>query len=80
LGYLDDITWIASSKEELEYMLSEADSYYTFINIKVNKQKSILMMNNISHMINNQIILKFDSEHIILSNTSKDQSIQFLGV
>src|SRR6266542_6636685 len=78
LGYLDDTTWIASFKEELEYMLSEADSYYTFMNIKVNKQKSILMMNNISHMINNQIILKFDSEHIILSNTSKYQSIQFL--
>jgi len=61
-------------------MLSEADSYYTFINIKVNKQKSILMMNNISHMINNQTILKFGSEHITLPNTPKDQSIQFLGV
>src|SRR6266540_525702 len=61
-------------------MLSEADSYYTFMNIKVNKQKSILMMNNTSHMINNQTILKFGSEHIILSNTSKDQSIRFLGI
>ena len=80
MGYLDDTTWIASSKEELEHMLSEADSYYTFMNIKVNKQKSILMTNNTSHMINNQIILKFDSEHITLSNTPKDQSIRFLDV
>ena len=77
---MDDITWIASFKEELEHMLFEADSYYTFMNIKVNKQKSILMMNNTSHMINNQTTLKFDSEHIILSNTPKDQSIRFLGI
>ncbi len=77
---MDNTTWIASSKEELEHMLSEADSYYTFMNIKVNKQKSILMMNNISYMINNQTILKFDSEHITFSNTLKDQSIRFLGV
>ena len=75
LGYLDNTTWIASSKEELEHMLSEADSYYTFMNIKVNKQKSILMTNNTSHMINNQTTLKFDSKHITLSNTPKDQSI-----
>ncbi len=61
-------------------MLSEANSYYTFMNIKVNKQKSILMTNNTSHMINNQTILKFGSKHIILSNTSKDQSIRFLGI
>ncbi len=80
LGYLDDTTWIASFKEELEHMLSEAYSYSTFINIKVNKQKSILMTNNTNYMINNQTILKFGSEHITLSNTPKDQSIQFLGV
>ncbi len=72
LGYLDDTTWIASFKEELEHMLSEADSYYTFMNIKVNKQKSILMTNNTSHMINNQITLQFDSEQITLSNIPKD--------
>ena len=50
------------------------------MNIKVNKQKSILMMNNTSHMINNQTTFKFDSEHITLFNTPKDQSIRFLGV
>jgi len=80
LDYLNDTTWIASSKEKLEYMLSEADSYYTFMNIKVNKQKSILITNNTSYMINNQTTLKFGFKHITLSNTPKDQSIRFLGV
>jgi len=80
LEYLNDTTWIASSKEELKQMLSKTDSYYTFINIKVNKQKSILMTNNTSHMINNQTTLKFGSEYITFSNMPKDQSIRFLGV
>ena len=77
---MDDITWIASSKEELKHILSETDSYYTFMNIKVNKQKSILMTNNTSHITNNHTTLKFGSEHITLPNTSKDQSIRFLDV
>src|SRR6266540_7221828 len=38
------------------------------------------MTNNTSHMINNQTTLKFGSEYITLSNTPKDQSIQFLGI
>ncbi len=80
LGYLNDITWIASLKEELEHMLSEANSYYTFMNIKVNKQKSILITNNTSHITNNHTTLKFDSEHVILPNIPKDQLIRFLGV
>src|SRR6266498_1210282 len=46
LDYLDDTIWIASSKEELEHMLFKSNSYYIFMNIKVNKQKSILMTNN----------------------------------
>ncbi len=78
LGYLDDTTWIASSKEELKYMLF--DSYYTFMNIKINKQKSILITNNTSHMTNNHTTLKFSSEHITFPNISKDQSIRFLGI
>ena len=77
---MDDTTWIASFKEELEYMLSEADSYYTFMNIKVNKQKSILMTNNTSYMTNNHTTLKFESEYVTLSNTPKNQSIRFLDV
>ncbi len=52
LGYLDDTTWIASSKAELEKILHIANSFYTFMNIKVNKQKSILMTNNTNHISN----------------------------
>ncbi len=79
MGYLDDTTWIASSKEDLETMLSIADSYYTFMNIKVNKQKSILMTNNYSSSFNGHISLHFGADQLTLSNTSKE-SIRFLGV
>ncbi len=61
-------------------MLHIADSFYTFMNIKVNKQKSILMTNNTNHISNGQVTLRFGSDHITLSNTPQDQSIRFLGV
>ncbi len=61
-------------------MLSLADSYYTFMNIKINKQKSILMINNTSYIVNDQVTLKFGFDYIILSNISKNQSIRFLGI
>ena len=80
LGYLNDTTWIASSKAELEEMLHIADSFYTFMNIKVNKQKFILMTNNINHISNGQVTLHFRSDHITLPNTPQDQSIRFLDV
>ncbi len=69
LGYLDDTTWIASLKVELEAMLHIADSFYTFMNIKVNKQKSILMTNNTNHFSNGQVTLRFGLDHITLPNT-----------
>src|SRR6266508_5059789 len=61
-------------------MLHIADSFYTFMNIKVNKQKSILMTNNINHISDGQVTLCFGSDHITLPNTPQDQSIRFLGV
>jgi len=79
LGYLDDTTWITSSKEDLETMLSIADSYYTFMNIKVNKQKSILMTNNYSSSSNGHVSLHFGADQLTLPNTPKE-SIRFLGV
>ena len=77
---MDDTTWITSSKAELEEMLHIADSFYTFMNIKVNKQKSILMTNNTNHISNGQVTLRFRSDHITLPNTPQDQSIRFLGI
>ncbi len=77
---MDDTTWIASSKEELEEMLHIADSFYTFMNIKVNKQKSILMTNNTNHISNGHITLSFGSDRITLPNTPQDHSIRFLDV
>ncbi|CAI2185695.1 1120_t:CDS:2 [Funneliformis geosporum] len=34
LSYMDDVNWIASSKEDLEFILDIADEYYSLIRLK----------------------------------------------
>jgi hypothetical protein len=43
---MDDTSWIASSQHNLERILSIADSFNILNNIKVNKEKSELLVNS----------------------------------
>jgi hypothetical protein len=45
LGYLDDTTWFASSKEQLEKQLYIANSFYNFTDIKINHDKYEILTN-----------------------------------
>jgi len=58
-------------------MLHIADSFYTFMNIKVNKQKSILMINNTHHILDGHITLNFGSDRITFPNTLKINQLDF---
>ncbi|CAH1768046.1 6194_t:CDS:2, partial [Entrophospora sp. SA101] len=40
LAYMDDTTWITTSKENLEKILEIADDFYNLNNIQINKNKS----------------------------------------
>src|SRR5687768_14116169 len=51
LRYLDDITMIAFSKQNLEDILSISDSFYQLNNIKINKSKSISRVIPLFNMI-----------------------------
>ena len=42
---MDDTTWVAPNKNNLEAILKIADEFYTFINTAVNKDKSKLLIN-----------------------------------
>src|SRR5213078_4031567 len=44
LAYMDDTQWISDNQSKLEQMLKIADYYYTFADIKVNKDKSELLL------------------------------------
>ncbi|CAG8767998.1 13090_t:CDS:2, partial [Ambispora leptoticha] len=46
LAYMEDMTWIASSKQQLEKILTIATTFYSFTNIRVNTNKSVLAILN----------------------------------
>ena len=48
-AYMDDSTWFANNKESLEQILEIADQFFTLNNIKVNKEKSELLVSSPSH-------------------------------
>ncbi|CAI2192322.1 3336_t:CDS:1 [Funneliformis geosporum] len=75
LGYMDDANWIASSKEDLEYILDIADEYYS-LTVTINKNKSKLLTNALSSP--DPIQLKFESSLIPIAPESG--SVHFLGV
>jgi hypothetical protein len=46
LAYMNDTLWIAKSQEDLSQILNIADSFYKLNFIKVNWDKSVLLINN----------------------------------
>ncbi|CAG8763474.1 10543_t:CDS:2, partial [Ambispora leptoticha] len=42
LAYIDDTTWIVLSKQQLKAILNTATIFYSFTNIQVNPNKSVL--------------------------------------
>src|SRR3954454_17790871 len=46
VAYMDDTTWISSSKENMNKILSIASSFYQLNSIKVNPDKSTLIVIN----------------------------------
>jgi hypothetical protein len=53
LAYMDDSTWIGKEKKELETILKVADSFNEYNGIKVNKEKSKLIVINSSETKDN---------------------------
>ncbi|CAG8841529.1 31347_t:CDS:1, partial [Racocetra persica] len=46
LAYMDNTTWIASSKEQLQNILYTATTFYKLTNIKINLNKLVLTIFN----------------------------------
>src|ERR1043166_6669561 len=79
MGYLNDTTMIASSKQDLEQMLTIADSFYKLNNIKINKMKSILITNS-SLVIDNKVSIMYCPNLLSIDITPSSESIRFLGI
>jgi hypothetical protein len=80
LGYLDDTTWFASSKEQLEKQLKIANSFYSFTDIKINHEKYEILTNEKPY-INKEISLHISEHKVInIKMASKKQGKRILGV
>ncbi|CAB5184954.1 unnamed protein product [Rhizophagus irregularis] len=80
IGYLIDTTWFASNIKDLEANLAIADDFYSLANIKINKDKTKLLTNDMdlqkqpdkrcpfkfsNDIINIEIVPKHNNEHIL---------------
>jgi hypothetical protein len=86
LAFMDDTLWIAPSQHNLEHILSIADSFNDLNNIKVNKEKSELLVNSpdVQNNDKEQIIalidLIFGNSTVKIRPARKGESIRFLDV
>src|ERR1043165_1482836 len=74
LGFMDDVTWIASSKHDMEKILCTADDFYTMTRSAINKDKTKILTNTDT---NGPVKLRFGST--LLDITPEQQPIRFLG-
>ena len=76
LAFMDDTNWIASSKKDLEAILSTAEEFYNFTRSALNKDKSKLLTTK--RLESPSLKLKFGSTSINI--TPEIGSVRFLGV
>jgi hypothetical protein len=79
IAYMDDTTWIAPSKDNMELILKIADSFYDLNGIKVNKKKSELLVINSPTPIPSTSI-RFGKDGTEVHAKPINTSIRFLGV
>src|SRR3990170_3349861 len=82
MAFMDDTVWIAHTKSELEAILKIADSFYILNDIKINKDKSILLTNKPKPIDegSDYCTLSFGVETIKIKPTPKNISVRYLGV
>src|SRR6185369_10321798 len=79
LAYMDDTTWTAPSKSNMELILKTAESFYDLNGIKVNKKKSELLVINSPTPIPSTYI-HFGKDNTKVYAKPINSSIRFLGV
>ena len=79
IAFMDDTTWIGRGKKELEEQLSIADKFNRFNRIKVNSNKSKLIVINNKETSENTHI-KYGLNETLIYPEKKDEPTRFLGV
>src|SRR3954449_7203643 len=79
IAYMDDTTWLGATKNKLENQLTIADSFNSFNGIKVNPEKSKLLVINSRERKENKFI-KYGENDTIIYPEKDSTSVRFLGV
>ena len=82
LVFMNDTTWITETKDSLEIILEIVNNFYGLNNIKVNKNKSELLVNvPEDKKVNKQtILLTFRSEQIQIKSKLYNELARILGI
>ena len=76
IAFMDDTTWIAPNKNNLEQILEIADEFYIMTNTAINKDKSVMITNN--KQTTQPIPIRFGDKTISIINST--EPVRFLGV
>ena len=79
IAYMDDTTWTAQGKAKLEKQLEIADSFNEYNGIKVNPEKSQLIVIN-SKLEKKDQKIKYGKNQVEIKALEKNASTRFLGV
>jgi len=78
---MDDTTWISGCKNDLEQTLEVADSFFVLNDIKINKDKSVLLKYEPNNKHDYSTLqLKFGSDTINIKPKERNESDRILGV
>jgi hypothetical protein len=82
IGYLDDTTWFSDNLVNLESNLSIADDFYSLANIKINKDKTKLLTNDVVLLTrpNNKLPFCFGNDLIEVEIVPKKKDERILGI
>ena len=75
---MDDTTLLAKNQVQLETMLDIANEFYNLNDIKINKDKSELLLKKIDKSFNysNSLMIKYGSEYINIKPKHPSESIR----
>ena len=79
IAFMDDTTWLGKGKRELEKQLEIADKFNRFNGIKVNPNKSKLIVIN-NKKGENDTYIKYGLNETLIYPEKKEDSTRFLGV
>jgi hypothetical protein len=80
IAYMDDTTWIASSKQNLQEILDEAKEFYQANDSQINSMKSVLLNINSTEEREQENFVYAGTNREKVQRIKSGETTRFLGV